>query len=67
MGGGAEITWEDLDMDFQSLCRDRRLFNAVSTAANYTWDVVAANILLADEMEVLKTSIESELSSLRAP
>lgn len=67
MGGGAEITWQDLDMDFRSLCRDRRFFNAVSVAANCTWDVVAANILLAGEMEVLKTRIESELSSLRAP
>lgn len=67
VGGGAEISWQDLDMDFQSLCKDRRFFNAVSAAANYTWDVVAANILLAGEMEVLKTRIESELAFLRAP
>ena len=39
----------------------------ISVAANCNWDVVAANILLAGEMEVLKTRIESELSSLRAP
>lgn len=67
VGGGAEISWQDLDMDFQSLCKDRRFFNAVSAAANYTWDVVAANILLAGELEVLKTRIESELAFLRAP
>lgn len=64
VGGGAEISWQDLDMDFQSLCKDRRFFNAVSAAANYTWDVVAANIMLAGEMEVLKTRIESEIEYL---
>lgn len=65
VGGSAEITWQDVDMDFQSLCEDRRFFNAVSAAVNYSWDVVAANIWLAGEMDELKTRIESELESLR--
>ena len=66
VGGGADITFQDVDMDFPSLCEDRRFFNAVSAAVNYTWDVVAANILLIRQMHVLKTTIESELASLRA-
>lgn len=66
VGGGAEITWQDLHMDFQSLCEDPRFFNAISAAVNYTWDVIAANILLAGDMEDLKTMIESELASLGA-
>lgn len=64
VGGAAEITWQDVEMDFQSLCEDRHFFNAVSAALNYTWDVTAANIQLADEMEALKLMVESELASL---
>jgi hypothetical protein len=67
VGGGGEIAWQDVDMDFQSLCKDRQFFNAVSAAVNYTWDVVEANIQLAGEMEALKTRLESELASLRPP
>ena len=66
VGGSAEITWQQLDMDFQEVCKDRRFFNAVAAAANYTWDVVASNIHLAGEMEALKARIESELAAIRS-
>ena len=67
IGGGAEIDWQDVDMDFQALCRDRRFFNAISAAVNYTWDVVASNTRLVGEMQSLKSELESELGSLRGP
>ncbi len=51
-------------MDFQSLCGERHFYDAVSAAVNYTWDVAAANIQLAGEMEALKLKVESEPASL---
>jgi hypothetical protein len=38
IGGGAEIGWDQLDVDFDAACRDRRFRAAVGAIRNYTYD-----------------------------
>ncbi len=38
IGGGAEIGWGQLDIDFDAACRDRRFRAAVGAVRNYTYD-----------------------------
>jgi hypothetical protein len=38
IGGGAEIAWDQLDIDFDAACRDRRFRAAVGAVRNYTYD-----------------------------
>lgn len=38
IGGGAEIGWKQLDIDFDAACQDRRFRAAVGAVRNYTYD-----------------------------
>ena len=67
VGGAADIDWHDVEMDFQMLCQEQHFFNAVSAALNYTWDVIAANIDLSNDIQALMINVESELASLHGP
>lgn len=38
IGGGADIGWDQLDIDFDTACQDRRFRAAVGAVRNYTYD-----------------------------
>lgn len=41
IGGGARIGWNQLDADFNAVCKDRRFQTAVAAIRNYTYDVLS--------------------------
>ncbi|MCC7095621.1 MAG: hypothetical protein IT472_00365 [Thermomonas sp.] len=41
IGGGAQIRWNQLDIDFDAACKDRRFQAAVAAVRNYTYDDLA--------------------------
>ena len=41
IGGDARIRWNQLDIDFDAACKDRRLLAAVAAVRNYTYDDLA--------------------------
>ena len=64
IGGGSDIEFSDIDMDFKALCEDRRFYTATAAANNYMWDVIAANKKMSLLLQGLLTNVQQEISNL---
>jgi len=64
IGGGASITGDQLEMDFQALCNDPLFYNAVAASINYTWDVTAGLDRWLGDMAAVRGAIAIELGQL---
>ncbi len=42
IGGGADVAWDQIDVDLNEVCKDRRYYTAVRSTLNYTWDSTGA-------------------------
>jgi hypothetical protein len=60
IGGGAEIGWERLDIDFDAACQDRRFRAAVGAVRNYTYDNLSDVSRRGERFEALLAMIEKE-------
>ena len=62
IGGTSDMEFANLVMDFAALCENRRFYNSVAAATNYTWDHIGQNTRIAASLEDLAKMIEHELS-----
>lgn len=58
--GSVEIGWENIDFDFEELCTNARFTAAVSAVRNYTFDVIAQNRQVMQEVDSLLRLLEGE-------
>ena len=61
IGGGATVSWDRLDTDFEALCGDRRFYTAMVATLNYTWDSTASLIAWKARLREVKDAIDAEL------
>ncbi len=59
-GGGGRIGWQQLDIDFDATCKDRRFHTAVAAVRNYTYDVLSDANRMQRRFEALLKTIETE-------
>ena len=64
ISGGADVTWDRLDADFDELCGDRRLYTAMAASLNYTWDSTESLIFWEDYLSSTRSEVEAELVRL---
>ena len=64
ISGGADITWDMLDADFETLCDDRRFYTAMAASLNYTWDSTESLISWMNRLSQAKSEVEAELARL---
>jgi hypothetical protein len=62
--GSTEIGWEDVEMDFRSLCQDRRFYNSVAAVRNYTYDAASWVRETTGAIEDLREQILVEAAKL---
>lgn len=60
IGGGGRIEWNQLDIDFDAACKDRRFRTAVGAVRNYTYDVLSDANRMQKRFEALLAMIEKE-------
>lgn len=60
IGGGAEIGWDRLDIDFDAACLDRRFRAAVGAVRNYTYDNLYGVSNRQKRLQALLAMIEKE-------
>ena len=63
IGGLSSVDFNDLNMNFDSACKDRRLLMAVTSATNYTWDQVSQSTVVLNEIESLIVSLAADLTN----
>jgi len=63
--GDVEITWDDIEVDFDNLCSDPRFYTAVSSVRNYSYDVVAWHDATVAAIKRFRSAVESELDRFR--
>lgn len=63
IGGLSKVDFVDLNMVFDSACKDRRLLMAVTAATNYTWDQVHQTTRVLKTLESLEANLSTELSN----
>jgi hypothetical protein len=66
VGGGSDITWDALDVEFDALCEDQRLKTAINATLNYIWDSNQSMILWTDKLSTVRANIDAELMRLRS-
>ena len=59
--GDATITWDQIDLDFERLCEDRRFFTAVAALRNYVFDVASWRQEDIAQFVKVKQELEIEL------
>jgi hypothetical protein len=59
-GGGGRIAWNQLDMDFEAACKDRRFLAAVAASRNYTYDVLSDATRMQARFTALLAKMEKE-------
>ena len=64
ISGGADITWDMFDGDFETLCDDRRFYTAMAAGLNYTWDSTESHISWMNRLSQAKLEVEAELARL---
>jgi len=64
IGGGTDINWQDIEMDFEAICLDQKFYNVIASSANYTWDVVSASVNEIEKYKALKITINEELERI---
>ncbi len=60
VGGIEFIEYDDLVMDLDELCSDRRFYNAIAAATNYSWDQIERSMRVTEEIERLVDILENE-------
>jgi hypothetical protein len=60
IGGIASIKFDDLIIDLDELCSDRRFYLAIAAATNYTWDAIERSIRVTESVERLADFLENE-------
>ena len=60
IGGGARIGWNQLDIDFDVACKDRRFQAAVAAVRNYTYDVLSDAGKMQQRFGALLALVEKE-------
>jgi len=56
--GNMEITWSQLEVDFDALCKDRRFYTAVASLRNYAFDVATWSQENIGQFKSLKETLE---------
>lgn len=64
IGGGTDVTWDMLDVDFDTLCGDRRFYTAMAASLNYTWDSTDSLISWRNQLARTKSEVGAELGRL---
>lgn len=64
ISGSADVTWDMLDADFETLCDDRRFYTAMAASLNYTWDSTDSLISWNNRLSRAKSEVEAELARL---
>lgn len=59
-GGSGDITWQQLDIDFDAACKDRRFQTAVAAIRNYTYDGLFDSNRMQQRYTELLAMIEKE-------
>jgi len=59
--GGVDLTWDEIDVDFNRLCNDPRFYSAVASVRNYSYDVAAWHDETVAAISRLRSAIETEL------
>lgn len=59
-GGGGQIAWSQLDIDFERACQDRRFQTAVAAVRNYSYDILIDSGRMQKRFEDLLAMIERE-------
>jgi hypothetical protein len=59
--GDTEIGWNDIDLDLDAVCHDRRFYTAVSAARNYAYDVASWHDTTMRVIDEFKTAVDAEL------
>jgi hypothetical protein len=62
-GGGGTIGWQQLDIDFDAACGDRRFHTAVGAIRNYTYDALYDSQRMQGRFEDLLALLEKELAA----
>lgn len=65
IGGIAELELDNIEMNFEALCKDRRFYNSIATATNYTWDVIAAGMVEVERIKIVKSLLLEEQMRLQ--
>jgi hypothetical protein len=60
IGGAAKLRWDQVDVDFDAACRDRRFRAAVGAVRNYTYDNLHDVLNRQKQFEALLAAIERE-------
>jgi len=60
--GDTILGWNDIEMNFESLCEDERFYMAVGTVRNYTFDVIAQNQRVLAEIVKLSNLLSQALT-----
>lgn len=59
--GDSEIAWEDIDLDLDAVCKDRRFYTAIASVRNYSYDVAAWHEGTMAAIEKFKSAVDTEL------
>jgi hypothetical protein len=60
VGGAAKLRWDQVDVDFDAACRDRRFRAAVGAVRNYTYDDLHDVLTRQKQFQALLAAIEHE-------
>jgi hypothetical protein len=60
IGGGAKLRWDQVDVDFDSACKDRRFRAAVGAVRNYTYDNLSDVLSRQKGFQKLLAMVEKE-------
>ena len=61
IAGSSRMTLERLEADFQSLCQDRRFYNAVASVRNYVFDLANQNRGMVAQYDSVREALSTEL------
>ena len=61
ISGSSEMPLERLQVDFQSLCQDRRFYNAIASVRNYVFDLANQNRGMVGRYQAVREALSAEL------
>jgi len=64
--GRGDLSWNQLDLDFEGLCQDRRFYTAVAALRSYTYDVASWSQTLIVQLKTLRDKLITERESHKA-
>jgi hypothetical protein len=60
IGGAGRIGWDNVNVDFDTACKDRRFHTAVAAVRNYTYDILSDTTGMQRRFESMLAMIEKE-------